>query len=107
LPVLTRIGESFAARVAASLLNAVHLPELITSSKDEYEALAIELATDPEKLAGIKLKLDNNRLSTPLFDSDLFAGHIEAAYQKMYERYHLDLPPDHIYVRPDDPAMQM
>ena len=107
LPVLTRIGESFAARVAASLLNAVHLPELITSSKDEYEALAIELATDPEKLAGIKLKLEKNRLTTPLFDSDLFTMHIEAAYQKMYERYHLDLPPDHIYVRPDDPAMQM
>ena len=107
LPVLTRIGESFAGRVAASLLNAVHLPELITSSQDEYEALAIELAADPEKLAGIKLKLENNRLSTPLFDSDLFARHIEVAYLEMYERYHLDLPPDHIYVKSDDPAMQM
>ena len=107
LPVLTRIGESFAGRVAASLLKAVHLPELITSSLEEYESLAIELATDPEKLAGIKLKLDNNRLTTPLFDSDLFTRHIEAAYREMYERYRLDLPPDHIYVRPDGPAMQM
>ena len=107
LPVLTRIGESFAGRVAASLLNAVQLTELITSSQDEYDALAIELATDPEKLAGIRLKLTNNRHSTPLFDSDLFTRHIEAAYQEMYARYHLDLPPDHIVVKPDDPAMQM
>jgi predicted O-linked N-acetylglucosamine transferase (SPINDLY family) len=107
LPVLTRIGESFAGRVAASLLNAVHLPELITSSQDEYEASAIELATDPVKLNEIRRKLDKNRLAAPLFDSGLFTRHIEAAYLEMYERYHLDLPPDHIYVKSDDPAMQM
>ena len=107
LPVLTRIGESFAGRVAASLLNAVHLPELITSSLEEYESLAIELATHPEKLNELKHKLEKNRLTTPLFDSDLFTRHIEAAYREMYERYHFDLPPDHIYVKPDRPVMRM
>ena len=100
LPVLTCIGKSFAGRVAASLLNAIHLPELITFSLEEYEAMAVELATDPEKLPEIKLKLENNRLSTPLFDSDRFTRQFEAAFELMYKRYQLDLPPDHIYVKP-------
>ena len=98
LPVLTRIGEAFAGRVAASLLNAIGLPELITSTPQDYEALAIELASHPTKLADIKRKLADNRLTTPLFDTQLFTKHIEAAYTAMYERYHADLPPDHIYV---------
>jgi len=106
LPVLTRIGETFAGRVAASLLNAIRLPELITSSMDEYEALAIELATNPGKLAQIKHKLDKNRLATPLFDSDQFTRNIEAAYRDMYERYHLDLPPDHLFVKHYGPLKQ-
>jgi len=72
LPVLTQIGQSFAARVAASLLNAVGLSELITHSQEEYEALAVELALDRDKLLGIKEKLEKNRLTTPLFDSTLF-----------------------------------
>ena len=74
LPVLTRIGETFAGRVAASLLNAIGLTELITSTPQAYEALAIELATNPEKLAAIKRKLANNRLTTPLFDTKLFTN---------------------------------
>ena len=98
LPVLTRIGETFAGRVAASLLNAIGLTELITSTPQAYEALAIELASNPEKLAAIKRKLATNRLTTPLFDTQLFTRHIEAAYIAMYERYQADLPPDHIYV---------
>jgi predicted O-linked N-acetylglucosamine transferase (SPINDLY family) len=98
LPVLTQIGETFAGRVAASLLNAIGLPELITSTPQAYEALAIELATNPEKLAAIKRKLANNRLTTPLFDTQTFTRHIEAAYTIMHERYQANLPPDHIYV---------
>ena len=98
LPVLTRIGETFAGRVAASLLNAIGLTELITSTPQAYEALAIELATNPEKLATIKRKLATNRLTTPLFDTQMYTRHIEAAYTAMYERYQADLPPDHIYV---------
>ena len=98
LPVLTRIGETFAGRVAASLLNAIGLTELITSTPQAYEALAIELATNPGKLANIKHKLATNRLTTPLFDTQTFTRHIEAAYTMMYERYQANLPPDHIYV---------
>jgi protein O-GlcNAc transferase len=98
LPVLTQIGETFAGRVAASLLNAIGLSELITSTPQDYEALAIELATNPEKLVAIKSKLATNRLTTPLFDTQTFTRHIEAAYTMMYERYQADLPPDHISV---------
>ena len=93
LPVLTCIGESFASRVAASLLNAIRLPELITSSQEEYEAVAINLATHPEQLARLKLKLEQNRLTTPLFETQRYARDIEAAYTGMYERYHADLLP--------------
>lgn len=100
LPVLTRIGESFPARVAASLLTAIDLPELITTTKDEYEAKAIELATNPDKLAAIKQKLTKNRLASPLFDTASFTRHLEAAYAAMYARHQAGLPPDHICIAP-------
>jgi len=98
LPVLTCMGQSFASRVAASLLNAIELPELVTHTEEEYEALAISLAKTPEKFFEIKCKLEKNRLTTSLFDAKIFAKHIEKAYVKMYERHHADLPPEHIYV---------
>ena len=98
LPVLTCMGESFASRVAASLLNAIELPELITETQADYEALAIELATNPAKLNEIKEKLERNRLTTPLFDTALFTTHIEAAYSQIYERYQADLAPENIKV---------
>lgn len=98
LPVLTCMGEAFASRVAASLLNAICLPELITQTQAEYEMLAIELAAQPKKIEAIKAKLELNRLAAPLFDSTLFTKHIEDAYTQMYERYHADLLPEHIYV---------
>ena len=98
VPVLTLAGQSFASRVAASLLNAIGLPELITNTQEEYEALAIELAMNPQKLTDIKLKLARNRLTTPLFDTPLFTKNLEAAYIKMYERYQADLSPDHISI---------
>jgi predicted O-linked N-acetylglucosamine transferase (SPINDLY family) len=98
VPVLTLKGKSFASRVAASLLNAIGLPELITISQKEYEALAIDLAKNPQKLAAFKQRLANNRLSTSLFDTSLFTKHLEAAYIKMHERYSLDLRPDHISI---------
>jgi predicted O-linked N-acetylglucosamine transferase (SPINDLY family) len=98
LPVLTRTGESFASRVAASLLIAIDLPELITSTQEEYDALAIALATHPERLLAVKQKLARNRLTTPLFDTGLFTQHIEDAYTQMYQRYHAGLEPDHLYV---------
>jgi len=98
LPVLTRIGESLAARVAASLLNAVGLPELITTTQEQYETLAIDLAANPRRLATIAEKLQRNRLTAPLFDTDLFARHLEDAYMQMYERHQAGLSPAEIYV---------
>ena len=98
LPVLTLMGQSFASRVAASLLNTIDLPELITTSQEDYEALAIDLAMNPKKLIEIKLKLAHNRLATPLFDTPLFAQNLEAAYLRMYEIYQADLQPDHIVI---------
>jgi len=98
LPVLTLMGQSFASRVAASLLNAIGLPELITNTQEEYEALAIELAMNPKKLATIKEKIRVNRLTTPLFNTPLFTKNIEAAYLRMYECYQNDLKPDHIEI---------
>jgi predicted O-linked N-acetylglucosamine transferase (SPINDLY family) len=98
LPVLTCIGEAFAGRVAASLLNATQLPELITADPACYESLAIKLAEEPERLAAIRQKLINNRLSCPLFDARLFTRHIEAAYAKIAARRQAGLAPDHIYI---------
>jgi predicted O-linked N-acetylglucosamine transferase (SPINDLY family) len=98
LPVLTCRGETFAGRVAASLLHNLHLPELITATLEDYVRLAIELATHPEKRAAINQKLADNRLTTPLFDTKLFTRHIEQAYAAMVERHRAGLAPDHIVV---------
>ena len=100
LPVLTRLGQAFAGRVAASLLRAVVLEELITQDANTYEALAVELANNPQKLQQIKNKLEQNKTGAPLFDAKLFARHLEAAYEKMHERSVKGLPPEHISVAP-------
>ncbi len=86
------------SRICASLLNAIELPELITKTQAEYEATAIELATNPVKLNAIKDKLARNRLTTALFDTPKFTKNIETAYMQMYERYQDELPSDHIYI---------
>jgi protein O-GlcNAc transferase len=99
LPLLTQIGETFAGRVAASLLSTVGLPELITHSEEAYENAAVDLATNPTRLAEIKQRQQANRLTSPLFDTQLFTQHLETAYEIMYERYRAGLPPDHIDVR--------
>ncbi len=96
--MLTQVGNTFAGRVAASVLNAVGLPELITATEHEYEALAVDLASHSEKLGSIRAKLAQERLSAPLFDTRLFTRHIENAYEQMYECYRAGLPPDHIDV---------
>jgi predicted O-linked N-acetylglucosamine transferase (SPINDLY family) len=96
LPVLTLMGQSFASRVAASLLNALDLSELITLTQDAYEARAIELAMNPDMLEQIKAKLHRNRLTSPLFDGHTFAKHLEVAYSEMYSRYASGLAPSHI-----------
>ncbi len=98
LPVLTCLGGTFAGRVSASLLNNLDMPELVTATLQDYERRAIEFATDPQIRARTKQKLSDNRLTTPLFDTGLFTGHIEAAYTAMVERHKAGLAPDHIVV---------
>jgi protein O-GlcNAc transferase len=85
LPVLTCLGATFAGRVAASLLHAVGLPELVTHSLEEYEALALQLARDPVRLQDLRTKLVHSRLTSPLFDTARFARHIEVAYMTMWK----------------------
>ena len=97
VPLITRMGESFVSRVGASLLSALEMPELITTSIEEYESMAITLALQPTQLAKIKNKLKQKIGSTSLFNSQEFTRDLESAYQLVYERYQKGLAPDHIY----------
>jgi predicted O-linked N-acetylglucosamine transferase (SPINDLY family) len=96
LPVLTRIGDTFAGRVAASLLRALDLPELITRTDADYEALALHLSRNPDHLATIRERLARHRTIKPLFDTAGFAADIETAYRAMWERHRAGLSPDRI-----------
>ncbi len=87
LPVLTCKGDTFAGRVAASVLRAAGVPELVTSSLDDYEALAVGLAQNPANLAAIKTKLAGNRGTAPLFDTRGFTRTLESAYLEMRRRH--------------------
>jgi predicted O-linked N-acetylglucosamine transferase (SPINDLY family) len=100
VPVLTRIGETFSGRVAASLLRTINMPELVATSTEQYENLAVELATQPTRLHELKEKVARHRACTALFDTKLFTKHLEAAYTAMQARYEADLPPDHIELAP-------
>jgi len=100
LPLLTCRGNTLAGRVGSSLLHAVGLPELVTHSLEEYEALARKLATDRELLKSIRRKLRDNRASCPLFDTDRFRRHLEAAYERMYEISRRGEPPQGFSVEP-------
>ena len=93
LPVVTCMGNTFAGRVAASVLHAAGLPDLVTVSLAEYEALSLRLARGPLALADIKTRLAQNRETAPLFDAPQFARRLETAYITMHERYQRGLPP--------------
>jgi predicted O-linked N-acetylglucosamine transferase (SPINDLY family) len=93
LPLLTCIGNTFAGRVAGSMLHAVGLGELVTTSLEEYEALALRLAGDVGLLAQFRDRLARNRLTSPLFDIKRFARNIEAAYCRMWETWQAGRPP--------------
>jgi predicted O-linked N-acetylglucosamine transferase (SPINDLY family) len=86
LPILTCPGEAFAARMAGSLLRTVGMPELIVSDLHEYESRAIELATTPGMMAGLRSRLASARDTSPLFDSERYCRHLEVAYTSMCER---------------------
>ncbi len=89
LPVVTCMGNAFPARVAGSLLHAIGLPELATTSLAHYEALALQLAQHPEQRQNIKARLDANHDTAPLFDTRMFCRHLEAAYIAMWRQYQL------------------
>jgi predicted O-linked N-acetylglucosamine transferase (SPINDLY family) len=81
------------------MLRSLNLPELITHSSEEYEALAIQLARHRDQLDLIKLKLAQNRLTAPLFNAPLFAKNIETAYMEVYKRNQAGLAPEHIDIK--------
>jgi predicted O-linked N-acetylglucosamine transferase (SPINDLY family) len=98
LPVLTTPGPTFASRVAASVLLAAGLPEMIAPSLDVYEAMALKLARDPAALGAVKTKLKKNRDSCALFDTLRITRNLEAAYTLMHERHQASAAPEHISV---------
>jgi predicted O-linked N-acetylglucosamine transferase (SPINDLY family) len=102
VPVVTLPGDAFAARMAGSLLHAIGMPELITASPEEYQALAVRLGREPDFLAATKAKLAANRATYPLFNTDRYRRHIEAAYVAMWQRVQRGEPPADITVAPID-----
>lgn len=98
LPVLTQTGTTFPGKVATSLLNAVGLPELAVRTQQEYEETAIHLATHPTELALLKNKLLQNKPTAPLFNTHLYARHIEDAFRAMFDRHKQGLDPAHISI---------
>jgi predicted O-linked N-acetylglucosamine transferase (SPINDLY family) len=92
-PVLTCRGGTFAGRVAASLVAAAGVPELVTTSLEDYRAAALQLATEPAGLASLKERLEANRATVRLFDTPRLARHIEAAYLAMWEAHQRGEPP--------------
>jgi protein O-GlcNAc transferase len=106
LPLLTCLGTTFPGRVAASLLNAVGLPELITGTLQEYEGRAAQLAAKPAMLADIRAKLARNRMSHPLFNTERYRRHLESAYQTMWNRHQRGEPPAAFTVQPCQAAVE-
>jgi predicted O-linked N-acetylglucosamine transferase (SPINDLY family) len=86
VPVVTQAGDTFASRVAGSLLHAVGLPELIAANEEDYVALAAGLAADPDRLDALKAKLRRERLTTPLFNVAAYTRALEELYDTMWSR---------------------
>ena len=87
LPVVTKLGQGFASRVAGSLLHAVGLQELVTNNKHDYKTLILKLAKNPKMLSKIKKQLKSNISSQPLFDSKLYIKHLENGYLTAYKNF--------------------
>ncbi|WP_434617805.1 tetratricopeptide repeat protein [Azospirillum sp. B2RO_4] len=102
LPVLTRRGTTFAGRVAASLLRAAGLPELIVDGQEAYEAAAVDLARSPQRLGSLRERLVRNRQTCPLFDTPRFTRHLEAAYRAMWDIHLAGGSPRAIAIAADD-----
>ena len=93
MPLVTCVGQTFAAKVAASLLKAAGMPELVTHNLEDYEALALKLARAPQSLSSLRQKLEGNRQTCALFDTDRFRRNIEAAYTQMWQWAEAGKPP--------------
>ena len=98
LPLLAITGESFQSRVSTSLLKNLNLPELITTSIEDYENFAIYLANNPEKLIKIREKLLSSIKNSNTFNTKIYTKNLEKAYQQIYENYHQNLAPEDIYI---------
>ena len=98
VPVITKIGKSYTARMASSLLRSIDLSELITTSPEDYEKLAFELSTNPEKLKKIKNKLAANRVKKPLFNTEMFTLYFEKGLEQIFDNYIKGKDPQNIYV---------
>lgn len=105
LPVLTQPGAHFAGRMAASLLTNLGVPELIVPDAAAYEALAIALAREPQRLAALRQRIEEQRTRAPLFNTERFTRHMERAYDMMWARFEAGLPPAAINVPPLEEAM--
>jgi predicted O-linked N-acetylglucosamine transferase (SPINDLY family) len=100
VPHIAYLGDTFSARVSASIVSAMGVPELIVRGVDEYRGLALRLVRDREALAALRARITVNRLTAPLFDSRRFIRHLEAGYLAMWQRRVEGRPPDHIAVTP-------
>ena len=98
LPVLTKQGKGYTARMASSLLKSIGLSELATTNETDYEKMALKLANNPDELTFIKNKLATNRKTTPLFNTKLFVDHLESAYLQVFQRYLQGNPPETVIV---------
>lgn len=99
VPAVTHLGKNFAGRVAASLLTAIGLPELIATDREGYQRLALSLATTAGALQAIRTKLAAQRTTWPLFDTPRYVRNLERAYRAMWENYAAGRPPRDIRVR--------
>lgn len=102
LPIVTCAGTTFAGRVAGSLLKAAGLPELVTHSLQDYEALALKLAKDPAQLSALRQRLETTKLETPLFDIRRFVKNIESAYNTMWDTWQSGAAPSAFAVQEDN-----
>lgn len=100
LPVVTCTGSAFAGRVVSSLLLAIGLSELVTTTFEEYQALALRLSSSPALLADIRDRLARGRETRSLFNTDRFRRHLESAFVAMWERQQRGEPPESFSVLP-------
>ena len=107
LPLVTLKGETFPSRVAASLLEACDLPELVTGRAEDYETLALALARDPARLGAIRARLTGNRRTARLFDTRRFTRNLESAFTMIVRRSREGLPPDAVDVPDCGPSPEV